>query len=188
NLPSQPRRKSYRGPFGDVEVAYRPTRDGVRVDGHPNVRHLGTTRTGPPAPGGYDVALEVEGVRRIFSVRAVGPDVFVDSGLGPVALRAVPRFADPEDLVAPGSLLAPMPGTVVRVLAERGAAVTAGRPLVVIEAMKMEHRIAAPATGVLVELNVAAGQQVAAGAVLAVIAEPTAGRGGPPGTGIAPPA
>jgi acyl-CoA carboxylase subunit alpha len=173
NVPSQPERKTFAGPAGDVEVTYRFTRAGLRADGYPDVRHIGT-RPGPSDSSRVDheITLEIGGVRRIFSVRAAGADVFVDSELGPVTLRALSRFADPEDLVAPGSLLAPMPGTVVRVLAARGATVTAGEPLIVLEAMKMEHRIAATTSGVVTELNVTAGQQVDSGATLAVIGPP----------------
>jgi biotin carboxyl carrier protein len=62
-----------------------------------------------------------------------------------------------------------MPGAVVRVLAEQGAEVTAGQPLLVLEAMKMEHEIVAPVDGTLAELRVQQGTQVEAGTVLAVI-------------------
>ena len=66
-----------------------------------------------------------------------------------------------------GSLLAPMPGSVIRLGAALGDTVTAGQPLVWLEAMKMEHTITAPADGVLIQLSVAVGQQVDVGAVLA---------------------
>jgi pyruvate carboxylase subunit A/propionyl-CoA carboxylase alpha chain len=56
---------------------------------------------------------------------------------------------------------------VIRVGAAIGDQVTAGQPLIWLEAMKMEHTITAPSGGVLAELNVAAGQQVDVGAVLA---------------------
>ena len=85
-------------------------------------------------------------------------------------LTEAPRFADPSAVPRGGSLLAPMPGLVVRVLAEAGAAVTAGQPLMVLEAMKMEHTVAAPSDGVLAELRAGPGQQVEAGQVLAVVA------------------
>jgi biotin carboxyl carrier protein len=62
-----------------------------------------------------------------------------------------------------------MPGLVVRVGAQAGAAVTRGQPLVWLEAMKMEHTISAPADGVLAELHVQAGEQVEVGHVLAVL-------------------
>jgi propionyl-CoA carboxylase alpha chain len=154
-----------------VEVAYRTGRGGLRAEGHEGVRLV--------AASPDRVTLDVGGVRHGFDVRivpgATAADVYVDSPLGPVALRALPRFADPGDLVAPGSLLAPMPGTVVRVETGPGAAVAEGQTLLVLEAMKMEHRIAAPAAGVVAELNVAAGRRVEAGAVLAVIAVTTEG-------------
>ena len=56
---------------------------------------------------------------------------------------------------------------MVRLGAGLGDTVTAGQPLVWLEAMKMEHIIASPAAGVLTELSVAVGQQVGVGAVLA---------------------
>jgi propionyl-CoA carboxylase alpha chain len=95
--------------------------------------------------------------------------VEVDGPDGHVALDVVPRFVDPADAVASGSLLAPMPGTVVRVAVEAGARVAAGDTVLVLEAMKMQHAVAAPHDGVVAEVGVAAGQQVAAGDVLAVL-------------------
>ena len=65
-----------------------------------------------------------------------------------------------------------MPGLVVRVGAAIGDSVTAGQPLIWLEAMKMEHTIAAPDSGVLTELNVQPGQQVDVGAVLARVETP----------------
>jgi propionyl-CoA carboxylase alpha chain len=65
-----------------------------------------------------------------------------------------------------------MPGSVIRLGAELGDTVTAGQPLVWLEAMKMEHTIAAPADGVLTQLPVAIGQQVEVGAVLARVEMP----------------
>jgi acyl-CoA carboxylase subunit alpha len=81
----------------------------------------------------------------------------------------VPRFVDPADAVASGSLLAPMPGTVVRVAVEHGQTVEAGAPVLVLEAMKMQHTVSAPYAGVVTEINVKTGAQVASGEVLAVV-------------------
>ncbi|MER7246549.1 biotin carboxylase N-terminal domain-containing protein [Kribbella sp. NPDC000426] len=161
NLVSQPQRKSYRA--GDVvhEVAYRLTRDGLVADG--NVRLVDSA----PAR----VVLEVDGVRRVFDVAAYAGLVCVDSSLGSVSLTPVERFTDPARQVAAGSLVAPMPGTVVRVGVRTGDKVTQGQPLLWLEAMKMEHTISAPVDGVVGELRVEAGQQVEVGAVLAVVGE-----------------
>jgi acetyl-CoA/propionyl-CoA carboxylase biotin carboxyl carrier protein len=71
-----------------------------------------------------------------------------------------------------GPLTSPMPGTVLVVKAAIGDQVVAGAPLLVIEAMKMEHTIVAPVDGVLTELNVRAGQQVAMNEPLAVVTPP----------------
>ena len=78
--------------------------------------------------------------------------VDVDHAAGHVALTRLPRFVDPADQVAEGSLLAPMPGTVIAVRVEAGATVTAGQPVLVMEAMKMQHTINAPTDGVVTDL------------------------------------
>jgi len=67
---------------------------------------------------------------------------------------------------AGGGLTAPMPGRVIALLAEPGARVARGAPLLVLEAMKMEHTIAAPADGVLNAFRFAVGEQVGEGALL----------------------
>ncbi len=68
-----------------------------------------------------------------------------------------------------GPVTSPMPGTVLVVKATVGDVVQAGTPLLVVEAMKMEHTITAPIDGVLTELNVQAGQQVALNQPLALV-------------------
>jgi pyruvate carboxylase subunit A/propionyl-CoA carboxylase alpha chain len=163
NVPSGFQSKRYSSAGGHVrEVRYRFTRSGVELPGHDGVTLAAATPK--------QVVLSVDGVERPFDVARYGPnlqDAFVDSALGPVQLVALPRYPDPDSAVAQGSLLAPMPGSVLRIGAAVGDAVTAGQPLVWLEAMKMEHTVTAPADGVLVELNVEPGQQVDVGAVLA---------------------
>ena len=160
NLASGFQSKQYRDTAGEVHrVEYRFTRGGVELPGHDAVTVVST------AP--EHVVLAVDGVDRPFNVARYDDDVFVDSPLGPVQLVALPRFPDPDASVAHGSLLAPMPGSVLRIGAAVGDTVTAGQPLVWLEAMKMEHTVTAPSDGVLVELNVESGQQVDVGAVLA---------------------
>jgi acetyl/propionyl-CoA carboxylase alpha subunit len=162
NLPSGYQTRRYTAGAGDEHtVAYRFRRGQLEVLDDPQVALVSST------PG--LVVLAEDGVERPFQVARYGDEVFVDSPLGPVRLTVQPRFPDPDSAVAQGSLLAPMPGSVIRVGAAAGDAVTAGQPLIWLEAMKMEHTIAAPAAGVLAELNVAAGQQVDVGTVLARI-------------------
>ncbi|MEU6563569.1 acetyl/propionyl/methylcrotonyl-CoA carboxylase subunit alpha [Nocardia nova] len=166
NLPSQAQSKSYESRTSGVhEVRYRLTRAGLDVDGHDGLELIEAT----PDVVVLAVPGERGAVRRRFEIARYGDLVAVDSPLGPVSLRRLPRFSDPADQVAEGSLLAPMPGSVIRLGAEIGSTVTKGQPILWLEAMKMEHTIAAPADGVLTELNVTAGQQVEVGAVLAVV-------------------
>jgi len=161
NLASAPQSKTFTGGGGDIEIRYLLTRYGLKADGFDDVALVSATAR--------HVVLDVAGLRRSFEVSRYGDDVFVDSALGPVGLHAAPRFTDPSAVVAEGSLLAPMPGAVIRLGAEVGDTVTAGQPIVWLEAMKMEHTIKAPASGVLTELSVTAGQQVDVGTVLAVV-------------------
>ena len=95
----------------------------------------------------------------------------VESSLGHVALTRVPRFTDPADQVATGSLLAPMPGSVIGVAVQAGDQVSAGQTVLVLEAMKMQHSVTAPHDGTVAEINVEPGSQVASGEVLAVVSE-----------------
>ncbi len=97
--------------------------------------------------------------------------VFVDTPDRSTAVLVLPRFTDPAAAHATGSLLAPMPGTVVSVLAAEGAAVEAGQPVLVLEAMKMQHTVTAPTAGTVTEITVEPGRQVAAGDLLAVVSE-----------------
>ncbi|MEX2984624.1 biotin carboxylase N-terminal domain-containing protein [Streptomyces sp. C36] len=168
NVPSQPQVKRYRSsPDGlEHEVRYRLGRDGLTAEGFPGVRLL------EAAPD--RVVLETGGVRRAFDVADYGSEVHVDTPhAGSYALIPLPRFPAPVSHVAPGSLLAPMPGTVVRVAdgVAVGKAVAAGQALLWLEAMKMEHRVVAPADGTLTALHAVAGRQVEVGELLAVVTE-----------------
>ncbi|MEZ0089033.1 biotin carboxylase N-terminal domain-containing protein [Streptacidiphilus sp. EB129] len=166
NLRSQPQRRSFEGPQGRVEVGYLTTRHGVTAEGFDDVTVLSRRPD--------RVVLEQGGLRRTFEVaRHDGASVTVDSPLGSVVLRALPALPEPQVRLAAGSLLAPMPGHVVWLGVAEGERVAAGSQLLVIEAMKMEHRITAPADGTVTALGVAVGDQVDAGSVLAVITSDT---------------
>lgn len=119
------------------------------------------------------MTLEVGGVTRRFAITVHADRVHVDATDASYTFTALPRFTDPATHAAPGSLLAPMPGTVVRLAEDLAAGVTveAGQPLIWLEAMKMEHRILAPASGTLTALHAAPGHQVEVGALLAVVQE-----------------
>ncbi|HEX8142943.1 MAG TPA: acetyl-CoA carboxylase biotin carboxyl carrier protein subunit [Pyrinomonadaceae bacterium] len=85
----------------------------------------------------------------------------------PKRLRAGQRAGAQADRAA--QVVAPMPGKVVRVLVEQGAAVEAGQGVVVVEAMKMQNELKSPRAGLVVELRASVGATVNAGELLAVI-------------------
>ncbi|MDH2412678.1 biotin carboxylase N-terminal domain-containing protein [Nocardioides sp. CER19] len=157
NVTSQPQRIEF---TDGTSAEWQGTREGYAVDGLTVV-----------SAASDRVVLEVDGLRTAYDVSVTGDRVDVDGPLGHTALERVPRFVDPADQVAEGSLLAPMPGSVVAVHVEVGASVSEGQPLLVMEAMKMQHTIAAPRSGTVTELAASVGRQVEAGAVLAVVEE-----------------
>jgi acetyl/propionyl-CoA carboxylase alpha subunit len=116
------------------------------------------------------VDMSVDDVRRTYRVHRGDGRVYVEGGGAASTLTERPRFPDPTADGPAGSLLAPMPGTVVSVLTKTGEQVTAGQPLLILEAMKMQQTISAPAAGTLTDLRVVAGDQVDTGTVLAVVA------------------
>jgi propionyl-CoA carboxylase alpha chain len=145
-------------------IEYRFSRTGLVLPGDESVRLVSATAD--------EVVLAHDEVDHSFSVARYDQDVYVDSARGPVHLVALPRFPEPGSAVEKGSLVAPMPGNVIRLGAAVGDTVTSGQPLIWLEAMKMEHTITAPADGVLAELNVVTGRQVEVGAVLARVEAP----------------
>jgi propionyl-CoA carboxylase alpha chain len=167
NVPSQPQLTTFA--YGETELA-------VPWWGGRTPRHAERDDVVVLASSPHEVTLAIAGVARTFAVSVAESQgtlrVDVDSPLGHVALRRLPRFTDPADRVAVGSLLAPMPGSVVAVHAQVGDAVEEGQPLLVLEAMKMQHTITAPHAGTVTELDVAVGDQVNGGTVLAVVDSP----------------
>jgi acyl-CoA carboxylase subunit alpha len=148
-----------------VRVTYHLGRDGhVTVDGTP----LGP-RVVDATPD--EVVFDDLGLRRPYRVGRHGDQRFVDADDGHVAFTLLPRHPDPGAAIDAGSLVAPMPGNVLRVLVAPGEAVHAMQPLVVVEAMKMEHQIVAPADGQVASVHVAPGDQVDTGQVLLLMEE-----------------
>jgi 3-methylcrotonyl-CoA carboxylase alpha subunit len=105
---------------------------------------------------------------RAFRARAVRQDddwhVFCDGEYARLSLKQ--ELAGAGDDTRAGSLAAPMPGKIIKVMTEAGKKVAKGQALLILEAMKMEHTITAPADGVVKEIHYAAGEQVLEGAEL----------------------
>ncbi len=114
-----------------------------------------------------DYAVEVSGRR--FDVKVIG-DAATPNGAAP-AMRKAPRREkkDSGGGGAPGELISPLQGTVLKVVVEQGAQVEEGALVCVIEAMKMENEITAPSAGTVEELGVAEGGAISTGDRIAVI-------------------
>jgi 3-methylcrotonyl-CoA carboxylase alpha subunit len=118
------------------------------------------------APQGA-IELQFAGQRTRAAVYAQGEVDHVFTPLGATQITAIDLLAHAGEAAAEGGrLTAPMPGKVVSFAVKAGDKVAKGQPLAVMEAMKMEHTIAAPADGVVQELLYAPGDQVTEGAEL----------------------
>ena len=177
NVPSVPELigVTHLGAEDGPTIAYRESRDGLRVnivpagsDAHlEEGRDVGRARV---AVEGTCVTVTLDGVRVMHEVATYDGLVCVDDGLWCTQWRIRPRFADLEAGAAAAGPSTPVPGTVTVVEVAAGDRVTAGQTLVVLEAMKMEHRITADADGIVSEVLVEPGQSVDAHQVVAVLA------------------
>jgi propionyl-CoA carboxylase alpha chain len=117
------------------------------------------------------VALEVAGIRRTYRVTHDGAAFYVHSSEGERRLVEKPRLGEAGSEGTKGGLVAPMPGKIVAVRVAEGDAVAEGQPLVVLEAMKMEHTVVATHAGTVELVLVAVNDQVEAAALLVVLRE-----------------
>ena len=119
--------------------------------------------------GGID--LRFAGQRQVVQTWQRDETVHIFCALGATRIVEIDILAHAGEVHAEGGrLTAPMPGKVVSFLVKAGDAVKTGQALAVMEAMKMEHTIAAPADGTVAELLYAPGDQVAEGAELLTLA------------------
>jgi 3-methylcrotonyl-CoA carboxylase alpha subunit len=126
-----------------VRVAFLDQGRALTIDGRPcdaSVSKSTTVREGRKWHVFHD------GLRWALSLKEELPEIDADTG--------------------GGSLAAPMPGRVIKLFVEPGAKVKRGEPLLILEAMKMEHTITAPSDGTVKEIHYAAGEQVLEGAQL----------------------
>jgi len=120
---------------------------------------------------GEHVTLEVDGLSSGYQVVRAGDWVLV-TGLGrTTSFSVLSRYPDASEHGHDHGLATPVPGTVTQVLVSPGEVVVAGDTLVILEAMKMEHRIKADSPGVVAEVRVAVGDSVDAHHVVAVLEE-----------------
>lgn len=178
-------------PSAGAEVEVRPPGDGVSgAEGGPPGDVPASVPGGPPGGGaraavrgrgvlarlavdGDDLLITLDGVRRRYAVARDGDVVWLGRDGDAWALTRH-HLGDPGDREGAGGdgdgvVRSPMPGTVLVVKVTAGERVGEGQPLLVVEAMKMEHTVTAPVTGTVAELPVRAGQAVDMDAVLAVV-------------------
>ena len=145
------------GDFVTVAVGVPPLPASIRV-----------TRT---RARGDEIAMEVDGLSGTYRVVRAGESVLV-TGLGrTTSFRTLSRYPDAAAHGHDHGLATPVPGTVTAVLVGPGDVVAAGETVVILEAMKMEHRIKADSDGVVAEIRVAVGDSVDAHHVVAVLEE-----------------
>jgi acetyl/propionyl-CoA carboxylase alpha subunit len=160
-----PERISYRiagEPFEVGYVALGPGRYQVEAGGASSQVFVLDGDTG-------ELALEVDGVRRRFTVAENGGRCFVHSPLGTAELEEIPRFQVSSLEQLAGGCIAPMPGMVRQVRVAVGDRVEEGTVMVVLEAMKMEHELVSHVTGVVKEVRAEVGQMVEPDEVLILV-------------------
>ena len=151
----------------EIDLAYRLHRDGrfrLHCDGQEHIIEAYDCGAGI-------VDLDNNGRRLQFTVKADGNNWLVHSIAGDLVLEQQARFPDTGLDANTGGLTAPMPGSVLATEVDAGAAVAKGDLLLIMEAMKMEHRITAPRDGVVEMVHVAVGDQVDNGQLLVSMAE-----------------
>ena len=162
-----PERIRFRHGGDEVLVEYRHRRDG-------SFEVATAGETGAARVRGLDgdlFDLEIDGRCQRMTVHSSGAKVWVHGATGDLELERIPRFPAPEVGAVAGGLVAPMPGKVLAAEVEVGDSVERGQLLLILEAMKMEHRIVAPHAGLVVECQAKVGEQVGNGDLLIVVEE-----------------
>ena len=151
----------------DITVSYQSQRDGsFKVVCDEQTHAVTIHRAGS---GSVDIALD--GQRLQFEIQQRGMQWLVHGDNGDLVLTQAPRYPDPQGLENSGGLTAPMPGAVLTTEVTAGDKVSKGDLLVILEAMKMEHRIVAPRDGVVELVHVGVGDQVDNAQLLVTLAE-----------------
>ena len=145
----------------EYEVSVRAAGDAWTVTA------LGEPMSAAVAGAGELLTFAIDGVHRLAQVVPLGDERHVFCGSEEYCLRLVDPLAHAgEEPRQGGHLTAPMSGAIVAVLVKLGDAVARGAPLLILEAMKMEHTIAAPTAGIVSAIHFRQGDQVSEGADL----------------------
>jgi len=161
----RPQEQSFRIGDDTIEVRYVPTRPGEL-----DVEAAGVTmQARVVAADDRGIVVELDGIRRRFTVVVDGAATFVHGPLGTATLVGVPRFPPARREEIAGGCLAPMPGVIRQVRVAAGDRVEKGTVMLVLEAMKMEHQMIAADAGTVKEVRVEVGQMVDPDTVMIVV-------------------
>ena len=167
-----PERTKFRHGDDEIAVSYRSQRDGtfqVTLDeDEPRTVAVFSVEGG-------QVDLEIDGRRLQLAIAGTEDRWLIHGTDFDVDLTELPRLPLPGLLEIKGGLTAPMPGNVLATHVQQGEEVREGQLLLILEAMKMQHRIVAPFDGSVKELHVGEGDQVDNGALLVMLEEAGAG-------------
>jgi acetyl-CoA carboxylase biotin carboxylase subunit len=175
-LPPSYRNNPYRAPsikfqIGDdkIEVSWRPI--GERVWEMKVFDSTATAQVLSSVPDGAspNIRIAIDGIQRSFTIVEAGEALYVHSTLGSRVLKRLPRHPIPQSASEQGSANSPMPGQVLKILVAVGQKVSPGDPIIILEAMKMEHTMRTAVDGVVEAILVRNGEVVGPGQLLVQI-------------------
>jgi propionyl-CoA carboxylase alpha chain len=167
NTVMPPESVSYSHADVELKVNYRAQRDGSFLVSTGDTE----SRVVIQAWSENQISLTIDGRRISSSVIADGNRWLVHGPAGQVEFTELPRFPLAAREGVSGGLTAPMPGNVLACYVKQGDLVEQGQLLLILEAMKMEHRITAPDAGVISEIRIQQGDQVSNGELLIVLSQ-----------------
>ena len=145
-----------------LTVKYKNNREGIFTTDNNNLAKINS----------WDknfIDIEIDNVRIRSKITYEDDLLLIQSKSGDVLFKILPKFETVKKVSIDGGLNAPMPGKVVEVKIKKGARIKKGDTLVILEAMKMEHKVLAPSDGKVKEILIHKDEQVENGATLVVL-------------------
>ena len=146
----------------ELKIKYKPLRDGSFIsEDNENIRIFNWS---------HDfIDVEISNVRYRSKISLEDDLLLVHTNKGDLLFNILPKFNIAQEEVIKGGLVAPMPGKVVEIKVKKGSNIKKGDTLVILEAMKMEHKVLAPDNGKVKEVLIKENEQVENGAPLVVL-------------------
>ena len=146
----------------ELKIKYKPLRDGSFIsEDNENIRIFNWA---------HDfIDVEISNVRYRSKISLEDDLLLVHTNKGDLLFNILPKFNIAQEEVIKGGLVAPMPGKVVEIKVKKGSNIKKGDTLVILEAMKMEHKVLAPDNGKVKEVLIKENEQVENGATLVVL-------------------